>query len=63
MRTELDPEDQKVIIRWRLAVAGVYATVAIITVIVAALTSSEHPGITEAPAKATIASVSTNAKH
>ncbi len=61
MRTELDPEDQKVVIRWRLAVAGVYATVAIITVIFVASTSGDRTA--EAAAKATMASVSTNAKH
>ncbi len=61
MRTELDPEDQKVIIRWRLAVAGVYATVAIITVIVVASTSADRTA--QASAKTTMASVSTNAKH
>jgi hypothetical protein len=62
-RMQLEPEDQKVVNRWRLGVAGFYATVAIISIIVAAFTSSRNERIVETQLQATKMALPANARH
>jgi len=59
-RMPLDPEEQKVVIRWRLGVVGFYTTIAIITLLVATLTAHKDAGVRQAQ---TTASLPAHAKH
>lgn len=61
-RRILDPEEQKLVNRWRLVVIGFYATIALITVAVAAMNSSTNSRTIEAQWKSPNAAVSANVK-
>jgi len=58
----LDPEDQKVVNRWRLVVIGFYATVAVITITVAAFNSAKNGETVEAQLRSTKPALPANVK-
>jgi hypothetical protein len=59
-RRILDPEEQKTLNRWRLAVVGVYGTIVAALIIVASLNATRDSGTLDAQLKPATTAVQAN---